>query len=80
MQSLLPFFSANKLEFFLASKFTEKGLKTSAYVIILAGENNYLQMKKSDSTIFFTRKPDFLYSLHFNWQQCLLSAKTFDKL
>jgi hypothetical protein len=40
MQSLLPFVSANKLEFSFACKFTEKGLKTSAYVIILAGENN----------------------------------------
>jgi hypothetical protein len=61
MQSLLPFFSANKLEFFLASKFTEKGLKTSAYVIILAEENNYSQMKKLTikslllgSLLFFT--------------------------
>jgi site-specific DNA-cytosine methylase len=63
MQSLLPFVFLKDLEDFYGHKFTEKGLKTSAYVIIFAVEINRSAFENYEYKIIFSKKPAFVCCL-----------------
>jgi len=80
MQSLKPFELIEGLENSLGYKFTEKGSKTSAYVIILAGQKNRSANEKYECKIIFSAIPVFVCCPYGAKQQCYISAKTFDKL